>query len=216
MEIVTIEAQPRAERGTSAARRLRKSGRVPGIIYGHGETPERVAVSAHDFAVALEHGAHLLELRMGGASRRVLIKDVQYDHLNARPVHVDFMRVNLDERVTVSVPLELRGTPVGIHEGGILEQDMVDLEVSCLVTEIPEAIRVSVAEMKLGDLMHVRDVPLPPGVIAVSPGEAIVCSVRARKAAEAEVQAAEEPQAPEVIGRREKTEEDEEEDKKKS
>lgn len=213
MEIATLQAETREARGTRAARRLRRQGKVPGVIYGHGQTPENVAVSARDFSNLLEHGAHVLELNIGRAKRQVLIRDVQFDHLGAEPVHVDFTLVDLTERVHVSVPLEFRGTPVGTHEGGVLDHGLVDLEVECLVTAIPESIRVNVADMKLGDILHVRDVQLPENLTAVTPDEAIVCSVRAKTAA-AEV--AEEPEVeaeaeaePEIISRKEKEKEEE-------
>ncbi len=212
MEIAKLKAESRLSKGSREAQRVRRQGRLPAIIYGHGQKPECVAVPADDFAYLLKHGRHLLELDMPGAKRSVLIKDVQYDHLGDKPIHVDFTLVDLSERVTVSVPLEFRGTPVGIHEGGALEHSRVDLEIECKVTEIPESIRVNVGDMKLGDILHVRDLELPEGMKAVTPAEAIVCSVRAKTAAAEveEVVTEGEVQQPEIIGRKEKEEEPEE------
>ncbi len=210
MEIATLQAETREAGGTRAARRLRRQGKVPAVIYGHGQSPENVAVSARDLSNLLEHGAHVLQVSVEGQNRQVLIKDVQFDHLGTDPVHVDFTHVDLAERVHVSIPLEFRGTPVGTHEGGVLDHGLVDLEVECLVTEIPESIRVNVADMKLGDLLHVRDLELSESVRAVTPAEAIVCSVRAKTAAaavaeEAEAEAGAEEE-PEVIGHKQKEE----------
>jgi large subunit ribosomal protein L25 len=210
MKIAKLQAETREARGTRAAQRLRRQGRLPGVIYGHGQTPESVAVPAHDFSNLLEHGAHVVELDLKSGKRQVLIKDVQFDHLGAEPIHVDFALVDLTEQVHVSVPLEFRGTPVGTHEGGVLDHGLVDVEVACLVTEIPASIRVNVADMKLGELLHVRDLELPENITTVTPPEAIVCSVRARTAAAevAEEEAEEEaPEQPEIIGRKEKEEE---------
>ncbi len=211
MEIAKLKAESRPSKGSREAQRVRRKGQLPAIIYGHGQQPECVAVPADDFTYLLEHGRHLLELDMTGAKRSVLIKDVQYDHLGDKPIHVDFTLVDLSERVTVSVPLEFRGTPVGTHEGGALEHSRVDLEIECKVTDIPESIRVNVGEMKLGDILHVRDLELPEGMKAVTPAEAIVCSVRAKTAAAEmeEVVAEGEAQQPEIIGRKEKEEEPE-------
>ena len=215
MDIATLQAQEREAKGTRAARRLRREGKVPGIIYGQGQTPENVAIDAHDVLSLLERGTHLLELAVGKKKRQVLIRDVQFDHLGIAPVHVDFTLVDLTDRVHVSVPLEFRGTPVGTHEGGVLDQSMVDIEIECVVTQIPESVRVNVADMKMGDMLHVRDLELPEGVKAMSSPEAIVCSVRAATAA-AEVEAAEvvgeegAPAEPEIIGRKEKESEEEE------
>ncbi len=209
MEIARLQAEPRQTHGTHAARRLRRTGKLPAIIYGHGEAPEKVAVPVREFSMLVEHGARVVELQVDDAKRQVLIKEVQFDHLGIEPVHVDFTRVDLNERVEVRVPLEFRGTPVGVNEGGLLDHDMVDIEVESLVLEIPVSIRVNVAELKLGDSLHVKDLELPPNVKAVTPGETLVCSVRA-KAAEVEavaVAAEESPTQPEIIGRKEKEEE---------
>src|SRR5215510_3399158 len=89
----------------------------------------------------LSHGAHLFDLTLDGKSQKVLIKEVQYDHLGLELIHVDFARVSLDEKVEVTVPLELKGTPKGEEEGAVLQQLVVELEIECLVTDIPEFIR---------------------------------------------------------------------------
>lgn len=214
MEITKLKVTRREAAGTRACRRLRRTGQLPGIIYGHGQAPESVAVSAHELSGILDDGTHLLELALNGGTQQVLIKDVQFDPLDGSPIHVDFTRVDLTERVTVSVPLEFKGTPVGTHEGGVLEYAIVDVEIECLVSEIPDSIRVNVGDMKLGDLLHVSDLVLPPSMKAVTPDETIVCSVRAKAVAveaEAEVSDEEGEQQPEIIGRKEK-EEDEESD----
>ena len=166
MEIAQLQVESRDEYGTRAARRLRRQGKLPGIVYGHGETPEQVAVPERELKTLLEHGSHLLALKVGANDLRVLIKDVQFDHMGTNPIHVDFMRVDLNERVHVSVPLDFRGTPIGAHEGGLLEHELVDIAVDCLVTEIPEVIRVNVGDLAVGQSLHVRDLELPPNVIA--------------------------------------------------
>jgi large subunit ribosomal protein L25 len=211
MDIAILEAEGREAAGTRAARRLRRTGKLPAIIYGHGEAPETVAVPVRELANLVEHGTHLVELRVNGTPRQVLIKEVQFDHLGIEPVHVDFARVDLHERVTVSVPLEFRGTPAGVNEGGLFDPSQVDLEIECLVTEIPDSIRVNVADLQVGDMLHVRELPLPPNVTAVTSPETIVCSVRAKLTAEAaEAAEMEEAEAqPEIIGRKEKEEDEE-------
>jgi len=211
MEIVKLQAEPREAQGKRASRRVRREGKIPAIIYGHGQKPEPIKVDTHDFNNLLEHGAHVVELSVNNQKRQVLIKDVQYDYVEMTPIHADFALVDLTEEVTVQVPLEFRGTPVGTHEGGALEHLMVDIEVQCLVTQIPDSIKVNVADMKLDDVIHVRDVNLPENIKAVSPPDLIVCAVRARtaaaQAAEVEVEEEEETKQPEIIGRKEKDEE---------
>ena len=213
MDIAKLEAQERQARGSSEARRLRKQGKLPAIIYGHGEAPQNIAVDQHALNQVLEHGKRIVDLAMGGAAQAALIKDVQFDYLGTNPVHVDFMRVSRDERVTVSVPLEFKGTPAGVAEGGVFVHDQVDIEVECLATEIPESIRVNVGALKIGDALHVRDLELPEGVKAISAAETVVCGVKLkREEEEAPAVAAAEagPAEPEIIGRKEKEAEGEE------
>jgi large subunit ribosomal protein L25 len=209
MDMTTLQAERRAANGSRAAARLRRAGKIPGILYGHGEEPENVAVSTRELAGAVKHGQHLVQLNLEGQLRPVLIKEVQFDHLASTPVHVDFMRVDMHQRVTVTVPLEFKGTPVGTNEGGIFESPMADIEVECAVTDIPESIRVNVTELGLDEAIHVRDLVLPPNVTAQTAPEAIVCAVRAKEAGEeaAAEEAAAAGAEPEIITRREKAEE---------
>ena len=149
----------------------------------------------------LNHGAHLFDLSLDGKSEKVLVKEVQYDHLGMEVIHVDFARVSLDEKVKVTVPVELKGTPKGEADGGVLQQIISELEVECLVTEIPEAIRHNVNEMALNDVVHIKDLKLPAGVKALQDEDLIVATVK--EIVEVAAVAAEEGAAePEVIGRK--------------
>ena len=134
----TLTAKNRTALGTRANRRLRETGLVPGVVYGHKENVLPISLPRKELVNYLEHGAHLFSLAMDGHNETVLVKEVQYDHLGLDVLHVDFARVDLNERVKVTIPLELRGTPKGVSEGGgVLTQVITDLEVECLVTEIP-------------------------------------------------------------------------------
>src|SRR5690349_18606116 len=150
-----ITARPRAELGSRANKRLRDSGLLPGVIYGHKEAVVPVTLPRKEVVTHLQHGAHLFDLALDGKSEKVLVKEVQYDHLGAEVIHVDFARVSLDEKVEVTVPLELKGEPKGAEEGGVLQQIIAELEVECLVTEIPDRILHNVAEMALNDVLHI-------------------------------------------------------------
>ena len=218
MEIAKLQAELRQPHGTREARRLRRGGKLPGVIYGHGKPPVHVLLNTRELTGVVERKAHLVELQAEGAVHQALIKEVQWDHIGITPIHVDFSRVDLNERVKVSVPLEFRGTPVGVQAGGLLDHDRVDIEVECLVTEIPASIRVNVAGLNVGDSVKVRDIELPANVRAITSADAIVASVRV-KAEEEEITAAPAEEAatqPEIIGRKEKEEEAEagEEEKK--
>jgi large subunit ribosomal protein L25 len=212
-----LKANKRTGKGTHQARRLRKQGLLPAIIYGHGEQPEPISLNGHEMALAIKHGERVLEVDIEGASQHCLIKDLQWDIYGKDVMHVDLYRVSLDERVEVTVPIVLRGTPAGAADGGVLQQIISDLTIECIVTSIPEDIRASVALMKIGDALRLKDLKLPEGAVMKGDGEAIVASVTqiAEEAAAAPAAAAEGAAAePEVIGR--KKEEDEEEGAEKA
>jgi len=199
---VELKVEPRNELGSRANKRLRDGGKLPGVIYGHKEAVIPVAMPRKEIVQHLAKGAHVFDLQLDGKSEKVLVKEVQYNHLGNDPIHVDFARVSLDERVTVTVPLELRGTPKGEEDGGVLTQLVAELEVECLVTDIPDLIRHSVAEMKLDDVLHVRDLTLPPGVKALQDPELLVATVREVVDQAAASDVIEPPAEPELIGRK--------------
>lgn len=198
-----LTAKARSERGSRANKRLRDAGLVPGVVYGHKKDVVALTLPKRELSQHIAHGAHLYELAMDGHKETCLIKDVQYDHLGSEVLHVDFTRVDLHERVKVSVPLELRGTPKGEADGGVLTQVLTALEIECLVTEIPESIRHSVAEMELDSVLHINDIKLPEGVKCLQDGELIVATVKEVLEVAPAVEAAEPGAAePEVIGRK--------------
>lgn len=204
MEIPTIKAETRKAAGSRAAARLRRAGKLPAVIYGHQEAPLAVALDNHEMAKHLSHGAHVLQLDLGGKNQPVLIKDAQYDHLGMALLHVDLTRVDLNEKVKVRVPLELRGTPKGVAEGGVLRQDLGDLEVECLATNIPEKVRIDVSDMALDAVLYVKDLKLDAGLAAAGDPDAVVatCRVPAVKTEEPTTAPAEGASAePEVIAK---------------
>jgi large subunit ribosomal protein L25 len=197
-----VTAKPRSELGTRANRRLRQAGLLPGVIYGHKEAVIPVSLPRKEVVEHITRGARLFDLSLDGKSERVLIKEVQFDHLGIEVIHVDFARVSLDEKVKVSVPVELKGTPKGEADGGVLQQIIAALEVECLVTEIPDVIRHNVAEMALNDVLHIRDLKLPDGVRAIQDGELIVATVKEVLEVVEPVVEEEGAAEPEVIGRK--------------
>src|SRR5438105_10859811 len=142
-----IEAKIRGELGSRRNKRLRDAGFVPGVIYGHKEAVVPVTLPKRELVGHLNKGAHLFAVAVDGKSENVLVKDVQYDHLGIEVLHVDFARVSLDEKVELTIPLELKGTPKGEAEGGVLTQVLAELEIECLVTDIPDVIRYNVSDM---------------------------------------------------------------------
>jgi large subunit ribosomal protein L25 len=197
-----VSARQRKELGSRANKRLRDSGFVPGVVYGHKEAVIPVTLPKKELATHIGHGAHLFDLALDGKSEKVLVKEVQYDHLGLEILHVDFARVSLDEKVELTVPLELKGTPKGEAEGGVLQQIISELEIECLVTDIPEVIRHNVSDLEKDAVLHIKDLKLPPGVRVLQDEDLIVATVK-EVVEEAAGEAAEAATAePEVIGRK--------------
>jgi len=175
---------------------------MPAVVYGHKEEPVAVALDAHDFVEGLRHGHRLMDVQIGKKKETIIVKELQYDHLGKNVIHADLMRVDVTESVKVSVPIELKGTAAGTHEGGIIEGHVDHLEVECMVTEIPKMVVVSVKDMHVGDVVHAGDIELPSGVKLFSSPEMLVVTCHTIAPAKTIEQLEEEaPAAPEVIGK---------------
>src|SRR4051812_35895464 len=131
-ETVQLAVQPRSDHGSSAARRLRRNGQVPGVVYGHKEATVSITVPADTLAKAIKIGTRIFDLQADGKTETTIIKDVQWDPLGHDILHVDFARISKDERVEVPVALALRGTAPGVTAGGVLVQPLHELTVECL------------------------------------------------------------------------------------
>ena len=198
---VTVKTRGENELGSRANKRLRDAGFVPGVIYGHKEAVVPVTLPKKEVTNHLNHGQHLFDLAIEGKSEKVLVKEVQYDHLGINVIHVDFARVSLDERVEVTVPVELKGEPKNDGEIlGVVTQVINELEVECVVTEIPDKIVVNIADMKLDDQIAISDLKLPAGVTTKVDADQVVVTFKEVK--EEEVAPAEGEAEPEVIGRK--------------
>jgi large subunit ribosomal protein L25 len=212
-ESVVVAAQRRQTRGKMEARRMRRQGLVPGVVYGHKEETIALALPGEELEKAIRHGVRVVDLQADGKTEKALIKEVQWDHLGLELLHVDFARVAADERVVITVPIEIKGVAPGIAAGGVLDQPLHNLSVECLAISVPDSIRVNVHELQLGAAIYVRDLVLPEGVKVMNDPEAIVVHVTMKQiepeAAPAAPVAAEQAE-PEVIGRQKAEAEEEE------
>lgn len=215
---LVLNAEVRKELGSKHSAKMRLAGKIPAIVYGHGQEPETLSLDEHDFSEGLHHGNRLFDVKFAGKTEKLLVKDVQYDHLGKKIIHADLVRVDLTEKVKVETPLIFKGTPAGSHEGGLLEEHLDRIEIECLVTDIPEAIDVSVKNLKVGDSLHARDISLPDGVKLITDPDALLITCRlpvVTAAVEEVIEGAEEPTSPEVITERKPKEGEEEEESKK-
>jgi large subunit ribosomal protein L25 len=162
-----LDVRSRTAAGSRAARRLRRTGRVPGVLYGGQEEAVGFEVDARVLRVALASSGAVLDLSIDGAEPTpVVLKEAQRDPVRGATIHVDLLRVRLDEAIHATVPLELTGTEdaPGVKEGGVLEQITRELNVEALPTAIPESIVHAIGEMQIGDTIGLAAVKIPDGV----------------------------------------------------
>jgi large subunit ribosomal protein L25 len=162
-----LEVRTRAAEGSRAARRLRRSGRVPGVLYGGGGDSVGFDVDARDLRLALARSGAVLDLSIDGdKATPVVLKEAQRDPVRGETVHIDLLRVRLDQAIHAVVPLELSGTEdaPGVKEGGVLEQIVRELNVEALPTAIPESITFAIGEMQIGDAIALEEIVIPEGV----------------------------------------------------
>jgi len=208
-----LNASVRTEVGSNGVKKVRKAGRIPAVLYGHGQQNVNLSLCAEELHSVLRHGARLVDLK-GDVSDTALVRNLQWNTYGSDVLHVDLARVSAEERVHVRVPLETRGTAAGAHEGGIVELVMHEVEIECPAGSIPDKIEVRVHEMQVGDSLKAGEIPLPEGVrMLVEPDIIVVrCVGRTLEEEEVTAEAGAEAAEPEVIGRKGKEEEEEEEE----
>ncbi len=212
MATVNLQGEIRTAVGKTAAKRLRRALRIPGVVYGGKQVPLPVVVNPHELLSALGAGENvLINLSVAGIAgtqtRTVILKELQLDPVKGRPLHADFMEVSMERKIRVEVPLILAGEPVGVKsKGGILEQPLRQLFVECLPLNIPERITVEVSALDIGDAVHVRDLTVGEGVRILEDTARVVASVVAPAAEEVAAPVEEKPAEPEVVGKKEKAE----------
>ena len=197
---VTIKAEPRKESGKGVARRLRRQGRVPCVLYGHDvETRSLTADLAEIERAAGQHGLISLKVKGVAAERHVMVREVQHDFLKNAVLHVDFQEVRLDEKITASVPVVALGDPIGVHHGGILEQVLHEIELESLPADMPDRLELNVADMDVGDSVAIPQLPMPERVVPLlSDPNAIVLHVVMPRLQAVEEEVAEEEEAAEA------------------
>jgi large subunit ribosomal protein L25 len=179
---VRIAAEPRTEFGKGPARRERRAGRVPAVLYGHGTDPRHVSLPGHDVLLALRTANVLIRLEgLPGGSQLALPKAIQRDPIRGSVQHVDLIMVRHGEKVTVEVPVTVTGE---VAPDGLLDQQLVQIAVEAEATNIPPGIEISVEGMHVGDSIHAGDLTLPSGVTLAEEPEALVLHVIAAPTAE--------------------------------
>lgn len=225
MAVIQLSGKRREVIGKGGARKARAAGQIPGVIYGHGETPIAVSVDGREFSTAMrthKGGNAIVNLKVDGGEFTALVRDAQIDPLSRAIVHLDFQHISLTETIEVEVPVHAVGLALGVKDGGgILEVITRQLEVRCLPTAIPASIDVDVTALNIGESLHVSDIKAEGFTILTDPATTLLTVVaptveEAPVAAEGEVAvAAATPAEPEVVGAKGKKEEGEGEKEKK-
>lgn len=202
-EIMSLHVELREKLGSKTASRLREQGKTPAVVYGHKQASVSIAVDAHDFTLGLHRGHRIFSVDLPEGKQTLLLKGLQYDHLGKTIIHADMVRVDLSERVTVEVPLALRGTAKGSSHGGVLEELLDHLEIECPVLEIPVSIPVVIKELEVGDSITAGQITLPANCVLKTDPKALVVICQEQVAVKTtEELVAEVPAAPEVITER--------------
>jgi large subunit ribosomal protein L25 len=181
MEQRELTVETRMTAGTAAARRLRRSGMVPAVLYGRGIDSQPLAVSAKSLRDLLHAGGQnvLVRLNVGDGSEpsTAMIKEIQRHPLNGLVLNVDFHKISLTETVTAQVPVVLVGEAPGLKQGGILDQVLREVEVECLPTDIPQRLTLDISELEIAHSRHVSDLVAPEGVTIATDGADVVVTI---------------------------------------
>ena len=182
MSEVRIPAEPRTEFGKGGARRTRRAGKIPAVLYGHGTPPRHLALPAREFGHAIKAGANtLLTLQVDGATELALPKAIQRNPIRGDFEHVDLLLVRRGEKVTVEVPVTLTGEAT---RDGLVDQQLIPLTVEAEATHIPDHFEVSIEGLQVGDNITAGAVPLPGGTVLIGDAEQVVVAVLAAPTAE--------------------------------
>ena len=170
MQVYELKAEPRNELGKSACRRLRRSGRIPGTVYGANKEPQSISLSHNEVLHRLDHEAFyssILTINVSTESERVVVKDLQRHPYKSEILHIDFLRIDEKQKITMRVPIHFVNEHqcVGVRTGGgMVSRIMTELEISCLPRDLPEYIDVDLINVNVGEAVHLSDIVLPEGV----------------------------------------------------
>jgi len=213
----TLNVKRRDKLGGGNNRRLRRTGQIPAVLYGHGEASVALAIESSAIMNVIRHGHKLVKLQ-GDIAEGAFIKAVQWDVYGKDLVHIDLLRVSDTEQVTTTVTIELKGTAVGLSEGGIIEFVLHELEIECPAAAVPEKLVVNVNDLHLEQAIHARDIPLPAGArVLDDPDLVVVHCIAPHVVEEVAPAAVAEPGAaePELIRKEKPAEEEGAEEKEK-
>jgi len=220
MAEVTLEVSRREHTGKEVAKKLRREGKVPAVVYGAHRDSVAITVDRKSVSELIQKGEHGMRsvflLKMAGTDqqRHAMIKEVTIDPMSRKMTHIDFMRVLMDEKVKVLVPVHLNGLAIGVKEGGLLDWQVREVHVECFPNEIPDSIEVDTTPLGAHDYYRVKDLTAPDGVKLLDDPERVVVGVTIARAEVSEVAATEVVEAEPEIAKKGKGEDEKEKEKK--
>ncbi|MFH1422615.1 MAG: 50S ribosomal protein L25 [Planctomycetota bacterium] len=202
MEEIKLKATLRKELGSRAVKKLRREGKVPGVIYARGIQTASISIDTAEIEKALLKGSRMLNITLDGEEMKVIVREVQHSPLSDDILHVDLHHVAATEKATVPVRIEIFGEPSCPPEEGVLEQHMSEISMECLLTDLPDKFVIDVRKLGPGDVIRVRDLKRTQGITIMEEEEDIVVSVtEPAQEEEGEVKPPEEGAEPEIIGK---------------
>ena len=175
----SLVVESREPAGSRGARRLRRSGKIPGVIYGGGQDPVSFQVDGRELRVALAHAGAVLDLNLDGATSPVVLKELVRHPVSGATMHIDLLRVRLDQAISTSVVVELTGTDdaPGVKEGGVLEQVTREVNIEALPTDIPDSLSYDVSEMQINDTVTLESLATPAAVTLLDDPETVLVTL---------------------------------------
>ncbi|WP_456406269.1 50S ribosomal protein L25 [Caldithrix abyssi] len=213
MAALKLSAEIREDKGKSAARRYRRQGKIPAILYGEDKEPVHVLVDEHDLGIGLRGHHSVINLVIKGKPHRCIVREVQYHPLTSKVLHVDFLGIQGHDKIEMEVPIKFEGKPEGVRDGGIFNEIKRILDIAVLPENIPDQIVINVDSLKIGDAIRLKDLQSEKYEVLGDP-EDVICRVEAPHVAEVEAAEAEEEEEitePEVMAKGKEAKESEEE-----
>ena len=205
-KVEALNVETRKSRGSKLARKMREQGKIPAVLYGHGQDTVSLSVPVDDMDAVLRHHSRVVELR-GGASETAMISEMQWDTWGSHVLHVDFLRVSRDEKIELEVPIELRGTAPGVREGGVIQFTLHSVEIECAATDVPEKLVCNINDLQLHQTYTVANLIVPEGVKVLEEADkpVVTCALPQEQPEEEALPGAGVAE-PEIIGRKEEDE----------
>lgn len=169
-----LELEKRGTVGYQAAREVRNLGNVPGVFYSAKHEPVSFAIEKRHLHDALHSQSHVYSVSVSGEKLHAIFKEIQYHPVTEEIIHVDLFGVSLTDKISLSVPVVLEGEASGVKAGGVMTQNIMEVEIQCLATKVPDAIHINVEELELGDSVHVADLSIEDGEILTNPDITVV------------------------------------------